>query len=57
MRPERTNRRRAESVALAAAVADARADSRVISHEDMQAWLLRLAVGEFDAIPPEPHPA
>jgi len=45
----------AEVAAVAAAVAEARADPRVISNEDMQAWLLRLAAGEFDAAPPEPR--
>ena len=42
----------AEAVALAAAVAEARADSRFIPHEEMLAWLLSLAAGEFDALPP-----
>ena len=46
----------AEAAALAAAVAEARADTRYIPHEEMQAWLLRLAAGEFDAPPPEPRP-
>ncbi|MBF0561405.1 MAG: CopG family transcriptional regulator [Alphaproteobacteria bacterium] len=46
----------AETAALAAAVAEARADPRIIPHEDMQAWLLRLAAGEFNAPPPEPCP-
>lgn len=45
----------AETEALAAAVAEARADARAIPHEEMQAWLLRLAAGEFDAAPPEPR--
>ena len=45
----------AEAVALAAVVAEARADLRFIPHEEMQAWLLRLAAGEFDAPPPEPR--
>ena len=43
----------AEAEALAAAVAEARADQRTISHEEMQAWLLRLAAGEFDAPAPD----
>jgi predicted transcriptional regulator len=46
-----------ELAALAAAIAEADADSRHNTHEDMQAWLLRLANGEFDVPPPEPwHP-
>jgi len=45
----------AETAALAAAVAEARADPRVIPHEAMQAWLLCLAAGDFDAPPPEPR--
>jgi len=45
----------AELVALTAAVAEADADPRGIPHEEMQAWLLRLASGEFDAPPPEPR--
>lgn len=45
----------AELAALAAAVGEARADPRAIPHEEMQAWLLRLAAGEFDAPPPEPR--
>lgn len=45
----------AELVALTAAIAEARADPRGIPHEEMQAWLLRLAAGEFDAPPPVPR--
>ena len=45
----------AEAEALATAVAEARADPRVIPHDAMQAWLLRLAAGEFTAAPPEPR--
>jgi hypothetical protein len=44
----------AEARALAAAVAAAEADLRRVPHEDVRAWLLRLANGEFDASPPEP---
>lgn len=47
---------RAEEKALALAVAEARSETRVISHEAMRAWLLRLAAGEFDAEPPEARP-
>jgi hypothetical protein len=45
----------AEARALAAAVADSDADPRTAPHEAVRAWLLRLAEGEFDAPPPEPH--
>ncbi len=41
--------------ALAAAVAESDADPRTVPHEDVRAWLLRLANGEFDAPPPEPR--
>jgi len=43
----------AESEALKAAVAKARADRRGVSHEQMREWLLRVAKGEFGAEPPE----
>lgn len=46
----------AERQALSAAVAEARADLRGVPHEEVRAWLLRLAAGEFDAPPPEPLP-
>jgi hypothetical protein len=42
-----------ETAALAAAVAESDADPRSVPHEEMRAWLLRLANGEFDAPPPE----
>jgi hypothetical protein len=42
----------AEAAAVAAAVAEARTDRRGVSHEDMRAWLLRIAAGEFMAEPP-----
>jgi hypothetical protein len=42
----------AELTALAAAVAEARAHRRGVPHEEMKAWLLRIAAGEFDAPPP-----
>ena len=45
----------AEARALAAAVAVAEADPRRVPHEEVRAWLLRLANGEFDAPPPEPR--
>jgi Fe-S-cluster formation regulator IscX/YfhJ len=45
----------AEARALAAAIAESDADPRTVSHEDVRAWLLRLAAGEFDAPMPEPR--
>jgi hypothetical protein len=39
----------AELAALQAAVAKAQADPRRIPHEEVRAWLLRLAEGDFDA--------
>jgi len=44
----------AEIRALTKAVEAAEADPRRIPHEQVRAWLLRLANGEFDAPPPEP---
>ncbi len=43
----------AEAQALAAAIAESDADPRTAPHEEVRAWLLRLADGEFDAPPPE----
>jgi hypothetical protein len=45
----------AEAKALALAIAAAEADPRRVPHEDVRAWLKRLAEGEFDAPPPEPR--
>ena len=45
----------AEAPALAAAIAESDADPRTVPHEDVRAWLLRLAQGEFDAPPPRPR--
>ena len=45
----------AEARALAAAIAESDADPRTVPHEEVRAWLLRLANGEFDAPPPEPR--
>jgi len=45
----------AETAALAAAVAEARADPRAVPHEEMRAWLLEIVAGNFDAPPPEPR--
>jgi hypothetical protein len=42
----------AELTALSAAVAKARAHRRGVPHEEMSAWLLRIAAGGFDAPPP-----
>lgn len=41
--------------AIREARADPRADPRNAPHEEMRAWLLRIAAGEFDAEPPEPR--
>jgi len=45
----------AEAQALAAAIAASDADPRTAPHEEVRAWLLRIANGEFDAPPPEPR--
>jgi hypothetical protein len=45
----------AETAALAAAVAAASADRRGVPHEEMRAWLLEIAAGNFDAPPLEPR--
>ncbi len=45
----------AEAQALAAAIAESDADPRTAPHEEVRAWLLRIANGEFDAPPPEPR--
>jgi hypothetical protein len=47
----------AEAVAraLAAAIAESDADPRTVAHEEVRAWLLRLAQGEFDTPPPKPR--
>jgi len=45
----------AEARALTAAIAESDADPRTVPHEKARAWLLRLAQGEFDDPPPEPH--
>ena len=42
----------AELAALEAAIAKAQADPRRIPHEEVRAWLLRLAEGDFDALRP-----
>jgi hypothetical protein len=46
----------AERLALAKAIAEAEADPRAVPHEEMMAWLKRLASGEHDAPPPKPRP-
>ena len=43
----------AEVAALAAAVAASDEDPRVIPHNEMRAWLLEIAAGNFDAPPPK----
>jgi hypothetical protein len=53
--PIRNNDAEAEVRALAAAIADSDADPRTVPHEEVRAWLLRLAEGEFGAPPPEPR--
>jgi len=45
----------AEASALAAAIGESDADPRTVPHEEVRAWLLRLANGEFDAPPPKPR--
>lgn len=45
----------AEARALAVAIAESDADPRTVPHEEVRVWLLRLAAGEFDALPPEPR--
>ena len=45
----------AELEALEAAVAESDADPRVIPHEDVRAWLLKVANGDFKAPPPVPR--
>lgn len=45
----------AETCALATAIAESDADPRTAPHDEVRAWLLRLAQGEFDAPPPGPH--
>jgi hypothetical protein len=45
----------AETQALAAVFGEADADPRSVPHDEVRAWLLRLARGEFDAPPPEPR--
>ena len=45
----------AEARALAAAIAESDANPRTVPHEEVRAWLLLLANGEFDAPPPEPR--
>jgi hypothetical protein len=45
----------AEAQALAAAIAESDADPRSAPHDEVRAWLLRIANGDFDAPPPEPR--
>ena len=46
----------AEEAALDRALAASRADVRVVPHEEARAWFMRLAWGEFEALPPTPRP-
>jgi hypothetical protein len=43
----------AEATALAAAIAEARADPRGVDHADMRELLLKIAAGDFNAQAPE----
>ena len=45
----------AEARALAAAIAESDSDPRTVPHEEVRAWLLRLASGEFNVPPPQPN--
>jgi len=45
----------AEALALAAAIAQSDADPRTAPHDEVRAWLLRLADGDFEAPSPEPR--
>jgi len=45
----------AEAHALAAAIAESDADPRTVPHEEVRAWLLRIAEGDFEVPPPEPR--
>ena len=42
----------AEARLMAAAAAESDSDPRIAPHDEVRAWLLRLAQGEFDAPPP-----
>lgn len=53
-RPIEDNEGRDEADALAIAIAESDADPRTVPHDEVRAWLLRLAAGELDAPPPEP---
>ena len=45
----------AEREALRRAIREAEADPRRVPHEEVRAWLLRIANGELDAPAPEPR--
>jgi hypothetical protein len=45
----------AEVHALPLAIAESDADPRTVPHEEVRAWLIRLAGGDFDAPLPEPN--
>lgn len=56
MRKRPVDESKAETKALAEAVAVARADQSGVSHEDMRDWLLKVAAGDFKAEPPKAKP-
>jgi hypothetical protein len=45
----------AERRALKASIGESDMDPRVVPHEQVRAWLQRLADGDFDAPVPEPN--
>ena len=44
-----------EAEGRALAIADSHADPRIVPHEEVRAWLPRLAQGEWDAPRPMPR--
>ena len=46
----------AEAAALAAAVGAARKGQGGVPHDEMRVWLLRIAAGDLDAVPPADRP-
>lgn len=46
----------AETEALAAAVAEARTNRQGVTHDEMRAWLIKIAAGDLDAQPPVARP-
>lgn len=45
----------AEMAAFKAAVEEALADPRGIPHEEVEAWIRKIAAGDFSAVPPTPR--